>query len=451
MTKKITLSFVVASTLAFGATNAELEAQLKALQSELKSFKSEQTATNEALIDEVAGGGDSQTSTVSNAGGKYESVSDLGLAASKVYHSSNAVSIGGYGEYRFKKYSNFQNFSNDDANKQKNKATTNVTRFVPYFGYKFNDWIVMNTEIEFEDGGARSDGTKSYKYAIVEFSYLDFLFDEKYNLRLGHVLVPFGNINLNHEPTSFLTSDRPIVENFIIPSTWHTNGALMFGEMNKFNYYAGIITSPDVSKFNYGAATDANQFVSNRFIQQGRLGAKQTTDDLSFITRFAYDVQPGLNIGTSLYYGESKDDLTKADVSMSMAEMHVSYKNNGFDVQALAVMGNLGGDYEKLNNTNNKIAGSVNGQYLTLGYDVLTKQKTSQKLYLVGEVERLDMDVDSETLFVDNNRFNEYTMGLAYFPDPKVVIKAEYNLRDYASGATLEDEKAIAASVGFIF
>jgi len=309
----------------------------------------------------------------------------------------------------------------------------------------------MNTEIEFEDGGARSDGTKSYKYAIVEFSYLDFLFDEKYNLRLGHVLVPFGNINLNHEPTSFLTSDRPIVENFIIPSTWHTNGALMFGEMNKFNYYAGIITSPDASKFNYGAATDANQFVSNRFIQQGRLGAKQTTDDLSFVTRFGYDAQPGLNIGTSLYYGESKDDLTKADVSMSMAEMHVSYKNNGFDVQALAVMGNLGGDYKKLNNTNNKIAGSVNGQYITLGYDVLTKQKTSQKLYLVGEVERLDMDVDSETLFVDNNRFNEYTMGLAYFPDPKVVIKAEYNLRDYASGATLEDEKAIAASVGFIF
>ena len=61
------------------------------------------------------------------------------------------------------------------------------------------------------------------------------------------------------------------------------------------------------------------------------------------------------------------------------------------------------------------------------------------------------MDTDSETFFVDNNRFNEYSLGLAYFPDPKVVVKAEYNLRDYASGATLADEKAIAASIGFIF
>ena len=449
MTKNITLSIIAASTLLFGASNAELEAELKALKSEFKSFQKEQTATNEALVEEVASGGSDNESGYSD--NPYQSVSGLGQAASKVYHSNNSVSIGGYGEYRFKKYSGFKNFSSDSANKNKNKAQTNVTRFVPYFGYKFNDWILMNTEIEFEDGGARSDGTKSYKYAIVEFSYLDFLFDEKYNLRVGHVLVPFGNINLNHEPTSFLTSDRPIVENFIIPSTWHTNGALMFGEVRDFNYYAGLVTSPDASKFNYGKGTGKDEFYSNRYIQQGRLGAKQTTDDVSFVVSLNRDLQPGLNVGTSLFYGNSSDDVTKSDVSISMAELHASYKNNGFDIQALAVMGKLGGDYKNLNDSNNVIAGSVNGQYLTLGYDVLNSQKTSQKLYAVAEVERLNMDVDGETIFVDNNRFNEYTMGLAYFPDPKVVVKAEYNIRDYSSASTLADEKAIAASIGFIF
>ena len=448
MTRKITLSLVVASTLSFAASNAELEAELQALKNEFKSFQREQTATNEALVEEVtSAGGEGK----SYSGNPYESFSDLGLAASKVYKSNSIVSLGGYGEYRFKKYSDFKNFSSNSANKHKNKAQTNVTRFVPYIGFKFNDWIVMNTEIEFEDGGARSDGTKNYKYVIVEFSYLDFLFDEKYNLRVGHVLVPFGNINLNHEPTSFLTSDRPVVENFIIPSTWHTNGALMFGELDKFNYYAGIITSPDASKFNYGEGTGKDDFYHNRYIQQGRLGARQNTDDVSFVARFSYDLAPGLNVGTSLFYGNSTDDKTKADVSMTMTEIHASYKNNGFDVQALAVMGKLGGDYEKLNDANNKIAGLVNGQYLTVGYDVLNKVKTSHKLYAVAEVERLDMDTDSETFFVDNNRFNEYSLGLAYFPDPKVVVKAEYNLRDYASGATLADEKAIAASIGFIF
>ena len=449
--KSIALSLIATSSLALGASNAELEAELKSLKSEFKKFQTEQSATNEALIEEVANVSTGDNTSSSSVENPYESFSDLGVAASKVYKSNSVVSLGGYGEYRFKKYSDFKNYGSASANKNKNKAQTNITRFVPYIGFKFNDWIVMNTEIEFEDGGARSDGTKQYKYAIVEFSYLDFLFDEKYNLRVGHVLVPFGNINLNHEPTSFLTSDRPVVENFIIPSTWHTNGALMFGEMDKFNYYAGVITSPDASKFNYGKGTEQNDFYSNRYIQQGRLGARQNTDDVSFVVRLGYDVQPGLTVGTSLFHGNSTDDNTKADVSMSMVEAHASYKNNGFDIQALAVVGQLGGDYTKLNDANNRIASSVNGQYLTVGYDLLKNYKTSQKLYVVGEVERLDMDADAETHFVENNQFNEYTAGLAYFPDPKVVVKAEYNLRDYASGATLADEKAIAASIGFIF
>ena len=443
MIKRVTLSIITSSSILLGASNAELEAQLKALSQEFKTFKQEQTQTNEALVDEVANAGGAEKEYSDDP---YQSVSDMGLAASKVYHSNSTVSIGGYGQYAFKKYSGFKNYGSATANDTRNKAETNVVRFVPYFGFKFNDWIVMNTEVEFEDGGSRSDGTKNYKYAIVEFSYLDFLLDEKYNIRVGHVLVPFGNINLNHEPTAYLTSDRPLVENYIIPSTWHTNGILSYGKMDKFNYYAGLITSPDAGKFTEG-----------RFIQQGRLGARQFTDDLSFVARLGYAVQPGLSIGTSLFYGESSalaedkpgkaSSSIKADVTMTMAEAHVSYKDNGFDIQALAVMGSMGGDYKKLDG----VSGSVNGQYITAGYDIFHNRKTSQKLYAVAEIERLDMDADSETTYADNNRFMQYTGGLAYFPDPKVVIKAEYQMKDYADGAKLADEKAIVASVGFIF
>ena len=433
--KTITLSVLVASNLLIGATNAELEAELKSLKSAFQNFKTEQTATNEALVEEVANSeeGSSTPGSTKTSG----SFSDLGVAASKVYHNDEGLSIGGYGEYRFKKYSDYKNSSSAAVNNTLNKAKTNVTRFVPYFGYKFNDWIVMNTEIEFEDGGARSDGTKNYKYAIVEFSYLDFLLDEKYNLRIGHVLVPFGNINLNHEPTAYLTSDRPLVENFIIPSTWHTNGALVYGKYDKFDYYAGLVTSPDASKFTEG-----------RYMQQGRLGAKQYTDDLTFVLRGGYSVQPGLDIGASVSFGESTN---VANVTMTMAEGHVSYKDNGFDIQALAVVGELGGDYKNLNTANNTLSGSVNGQYLTLGYDVLHGYKTSHKLFAVAEVERLDMDANGETAIIDNNRFFEYTAGLAYFPDPKVVIKAEYNIKDYGENAKLADEQAFVASLGFIF
>ena len=46
-------------------------------------------------------------------------------------------------------------------------------RFVLYVGYKFNDWIVFNSEIEYEH--ATTDDGKGE--VAVEFAYLDFLLD----------------------------------------------------------------------------------------------------------------------------------------------------------------------------------------------------------------------------------------------------------------------------------
>ena len=50
----------------------------------------------------------------------------------------------------------------------------NMTRVVAYLGYKFNDWIVFNTEIEFEHGSTENEGSVS-----VEFATLDFLLDAR--------------------------------------------------------------------------------------------------------------------------------------------------------------------------------------------------------------------------------------------------------------------------------
>ncbi|MEA2099307.1 MAG: hypothetical protein U9P72_04170 [Campylobacterota bacterium] len=443
--KKIVLSLVACASLALSATNEELYKEVINLKKEINEMKVSQAEKNDAMLEEIA-------NSSYDDGVTYESVSSLGEAASKVYHSNNEVSIGGYGEYKYKKYNGFKNYASDTANDTRNKGEFNIVRFVPYIGYNFNDWIVMNTEIEFEDGGARSDGTKNYKYAIVEFSYLDFLIDEKFNLRVGHILVPFGLVNLNHEPVAYLTSDRPMIETFIIPSTWHTNGLLVHGKFEEFSYYGGFISSPD-----------AGGFVEGRYIQQGRLGARQFSDDLSFVLRGTYDLGDGINIGSSLMYGnstalvESKPGSatghnSDAKITMGMAEVHVTYKNNGFDIQALATIAYLGGDVDKLSaDLSKEISSSVNGQYITFGYDIFNTLDFKHKLYAVGEVERLDMDSSGDTSNPDDNRFYEYTTGFAYFPDPKVVIKGEYKIRDYADKATLADEKSFTLSAGFIF
>jgi len=443
--KKIVLSLSVCASLALSATNEELYTEIESLKQEMQNMKESYNEQNEVILEELA-------NSSYEEGTKYESFSSMGEAASKVYHSDNFVSIGGYGEYRFKKYNDFKNYSTDTANETRNKAEYNIVRFVPYIGFKFNDWIVMNTEIEFEDGGARSDDTKNYKYAIVEFSYLDFLIDESFALRVGHILTPFGLVNLNHEPVAYLTTDRPAVETYIIPSTWHTNGLLAHGKIADVEYYAGIITSPD-----------AGGFTEGRFIQQGRLGARQFTDDISFVARASYDIAGGINAGASFMYGnssvasESKPGTStghssSSEITMMMAEVHATYKNNGFDIQALATYGSLGGDVSQLStDISQSISESVNGQYLTVGYNVLNEISQSHSLYVLGEIERLDMDASGDTEYVDNNRFNEYTVGLAYFPDPKVVLKSDYKVRDYGSDAKLADENSFTLSAGFIF
>lgn len=447
--KKIAMACTLA-TLPLLATERDVAAELDQLKKEMARLKAEQSAQGSSLIEEIVG----LKTMVYGGGESLESYSSMGAAASKVYHSAGEVSIGGYGEYELKKYTRFKNYAGDAANDTRKKTEWNIVRFVPYIGFKFNDWIVMNTEIEFEDGGARSDDTKNYKYAIVEFSYLDFLLDEKVNLRVGHVLVPFGLVNLNHEPVAYLTAERPTVETLIIPSTWHTNGALLHGKLDDLEYYAGLVTSPD-----------AGGFIQGRYIQQGRLGARQFTDDLSFVGRAATVLENGVAVGGSLLYGNSTvaeetkpgsstGNASGPEVTITMAEAHGVYKAGGWNLQALAVFGALGGNAADLpgSDENGEIPTSVNGQYVTAGYDLFQHvEGQTGELLLVGEVERLDLDASGDAQYPENHRFLEYTAGLAYYPDPKVSVKADYWIRDYDPKATLADESAFTVQLGFIF
>ena len=65
----------------------------------------------------------------------------LGPGASKVYGIPRGLSICGYGE------ANFAIVTNDGSGAPN---TFDLERFVLYAGYKFTDWLVFNSEIEFE-------------------------------------------------------------------------------------------------------------------------------------------------------------------------------------------------------------------------------------------------------------------------------------------------------------
>jgi hypothetical protein len=446
MKKKALLSFAL-STLLFANESEKIE--------ELETQILEMQEAQSVLLDEIT----ELRDKIEMPDWEYESVSGLGLAASKVYNSKNKLSIGGYGEMYLK--------HNPDTEP---KNTTEVLRFIPYIGYKFNDWIVMNTEIEFEHGGA-NDGDEYQGYAIIEFSYLDFLLDPAFNIRAGHVLVPMGNINLNHEPPQFLTTERPTVETKIIPSTWHTNGLLVYGNFaENFSYYGGVITAPDATDYEIGS-----------FISRGKMGIMQPTDNFGFTGRLDYSGIEGLSVGGSFFRGDTgANTTTNVDATVTMWDIHAMYKMRGLDVKFVYTEGtlsdadNLGVDdvakaselrtdgklaeadlYTKANGTR---AGKVSGAYLMVGYDIMPFLEKEGALFPFYEIEMLDMDVDQDlkTGFVSyeeaypNSKFTQHTFGIAYYPENTVVLKLDHTIHSNDRGSA-KDQSWTYFSIGYLF
>ncbi len=113
----------------------------------------------------------------------------LGPAAAAVYQQDQGVSIAGYGEML---YENFAGRNQSGSGIDKG-TRLDFLRAIVYFGYRFNEKFLFNSEIEVEH--ANEIG--------VEFAYIDYLAHPALTLRGGLMLVPMGLTNEFHEPTTF--------------------------------------------------------------------------------------------------------------------------------------------------------------------------------------------------------------------------------------------------------
>ena len=106
-------------------------------------------------------------------------------------------------------------------------------RAVLYAGYKYNDWILFNSEIEFEHATTKTSNGTARGEVSVELAYLDFAISQPLGARAGMLLMPVGLTNEWHEPTTFHGVRRPSVEQSVIPTTWRENGVGVFGDQRR--------------------------------------------------------------------------------------------------------------------------------------------------------------------------------------------------------------------------
>ena len=365
---------------------------------------------------------------------EYKSQYGLGPAASKVYQVDQGLSIGAYGE------ANYQSFIGDEGNKVDN---ADFERLVLYFGYKFTDSIIFNSEIEFEHSSTSKSGSVS-----VEFAALDFLLDPMVNLRAGMLLMPMGFINQIHEPPFYFGNNRPEVERRIIPSTWREIGGGIFGEL-----------LPDLTYTAYAVnGLNANDFSSSGIRGGRQKGSKAMAEDFAFVGRVDYApvTLTGLTFGASAYLGNSGQEQDfggqQADAFTQLYEAHVQWKYRGLEMRALGSWGHID-DADILSAAKGETIGSSNyGWYAEAGYDVLPHifPDTTQYLAPFFRFEMFDTIASTPTGYLDDESKNQkiYQIGLHYKPIPSVVLKADYRNFTAKQGEVADD---FNLGLGFIF
>jgi hypothetical protein len=409
---KISLGLFTALALS-GSLFANDSSELEALKQEIKELRE----ITQALVDETS---DLKTGFNYTTVDTKKSHSGLGSAASKVYYSKSPLSIGGYGEMYY----------SDAKSSGADKTTLDVYRFVPYIGYKFSDNIILNTEIEFEHGGvANESGVAEGGEVILEFMYLDFLLNKHANIRVGNFLMPMGLINERHEPTLFTTVQRPDTAKYIIPTTWHESGVMVYGDIiDNLSYKVA------------GVSALQTGVTGSSWIRNGRGGSfKQTDPNLGVVARLDYTGVNGLLVGTSAYYAPSSNGYNS---ETTIVDAHVDYKLGGARVY---------GTYAQVSRSNardiatNAVEGAQGG-YVNLSYDLLSLTSSTNSLPVFVQYESMNPE-EERVDGTSGNSTDTTTIGINYFPHEQVVLKLDYAMKNV--GATDTDTASI--SMGFIF
>ncbi len=395
------------------ATSAEdrpaTQAEVKALAEEVRRLKLEMSVPDAITFGSYAG---------------------MGPGASRVHLQPKGLSIGGYGELVFSDY--FQDRG----------AQAEVLRLVLYVGYRFNDFITFNSEIEFEHGA---------KEIGIEMAYVDFAFQEALKLRVGSLLVPVGFLNENHEPIFFYGVYRPLVDRYIIPTTWTQIGGGLYGDVGAFRYKAFAIAGLDV--FGGEGPLEAGSWIRNA--RTGSFGPARTWAGVGNVN---VDVGPA-TFGGSFYFGNAGQGYrttTGETVSpwVLLGEVHALVAWRGLQARALLAFGSLsqaGQVSEILGKTPEEYIGSrAWGGYAEVGYDVLTLVGSSMSLSPFFRFEALNPQSAVEGAGVLNPALDQrvYTVGLDFKPIPQVVVKADYQAITSGVPGTLSQ---IDLGVGFVY
>lgn len=383
----------------------------------------------------------------------------------------NTYRFGAYGELLFQQMDYGPNrYAHEDGSPSDNRAVVDVPRLVFEFNYKLRKDIEFVTEIEFEHGGTGAGLELEYEEmgeyemeiekageVVLEQFFIKKSFSRAFNIKIGHMLVPIGITNARHLPTQFFTTVRPEGEMSMLPLTWHETGISFLGDYRRWSYELQLING-----------LDANGFSSAYWIRNGQQGIFETIKitDPAVVLRVENRTIKNLNIGASIYYGNSTGNTAKPEKmkhisgTVSIVNLDIVYKNKRAVVRGNFIYGNIA-DSEEISKINRSI--SKNIQYsrtpiaqsamtyaIEAGYNVFGTDKQGEKLLPFVRYEYYNtMQGTSGSVFKDARYQREvFTLGVNYLIMEGLCLKADYSSRKI-DGGSLNAERTVGLSLVF--
>jgi hypothetical protein len=325
-----------------------------------------------------------------------------------LFRGGNDFSVGGYIDL--------------ELNANETSSTFTAHRFVPFLYGQISDRVSVASEIEFEYGGALAGDEETDGELKVEFAHVDFRLTDAFQFRGGVLLSPLGRFNLVHDsPVNDLT-ERPLVDQQIIPTTLSEAGLGFFGTIEPgassvLSYEAYLVNG-----FNEEIlVTDGEGPTGEVRIRNGRGSARADNNNArSLVARLGYSPMLGLDLGASAHTGRYTDRTTSSE-NLSIVALDARFNRGPLEVLGEYAMSSAGlPDGVTLNGADDVSQG---GFYLQgnwhFGHGLVGSMPASVWTGVV-RFDQVDFDAD-----VTGDRNRRLAVGLNFRPTEDTAFKVD--------------------------
>jgi hypothetical protein len=304
---------------AFDASSTEVTAAQEPKQ-QLTRHAGAQAEKNQSKVSPRSTPGREQVLTSRTQGGDLSGAGNL--------LRTDRITIGGYGDFQFRQSS--INERADGGGTPTFQNTRLVLGIAAVLAEKQN--IVFNSEIEYEFGSREID---------IEQAYVEWRLRPELAFRGGIFVPAIGRFNTYHDSYLNLTTIRPLINQFIVPTAYRDAGIGVRGKF-KLPHKMKLTYEADVVNGMRGANSDGEPTPFSRLLGQssasepGLFAFQAQNRSKAVVGRIGLSPLNGLDLGASVYNGRF-DDLGEPARSATILFLDGSYHHG-----ALTINGEFG-------------------------------------------------------------------------------------------------------------